>query len=162
MASKIPPPLPPVQSDSALAIFQHSSVKSSAQNERFGDAERLAFIGIKVLHMVIAEIQFEKRPMLAAVELIVRAIYLSIYITFISSITSPQKESDDTLSDEVYEQWVSRYELREKVACSPEHRSELYGPMVRLEKLEVRDQSILTRGHRKHSIYSMPTWVLYT
>ena len=87
MASKIPPPLPPVQSDSALAIFQHSSVKSSVQNERFGDAERLAFIGEKALHMVIAEIQFEKRPMLAAVELIVRDVYLSVHITFISGIT---------------------------------------------------------------------------
>ena len=87
MASKIPPPLPPVQSDSALAIFQHSSVKSSVQNERFGDAERLAFIGEKVLHMVIAEIQFEKRPMLAAVELIVRVVYLGMHITFLSSIT---------------------------------------------------------------------------
>ena len=74
IASKMPPPLPPVQSDSALAIFQHSSVKSSVQNERFGDAERLAFLGEKVLHMVIAEIQFEKKPMLTAVDLFVRAV----------------------------------------------------------------------------------------
>jgi len=86
IASKMPPPLPPVQSDSALAIFQHSSVKSSVQNERFGDAERLAFLGEKVLHMVIAEIQFEKKPMLTAVDLFVRAVYLSMHTAFISSV----------------------------------------------------------------------------
>ena len=83
----MPPPLPPVQSDSALAIFQHRSVKSAVQNERFGDAERLSFLGEKVLHMVIAEIQFEKRPMLVAVELHVRAVHLSMHIAFTSSIT---------------------------------------------------------------------------
>jgi dsRNA-specific ribonuclease len=69
--TRTPPPLPPVQSDTALAIFVHSSLKSSVQNDRFGDAERLAVLGQKVLHMVIAESLFEKRPMSAAVELIV-------------------------------------------------------------------------------------------
>jgi dsRNA-specific ribonuclease len=87
ITSKMPPPLPPVQSDSALAIFQHSSVKSAAQNERFGDSERLSFLGDKVLHMVVAEIQFEKRPMLNALILLVRAAYLSMHIAFIPSIT---------------------------------------------------------------------------
>ena len=56
------------------------------QNERFGDAERLAFLGEKVLHMVIAEIQFEKKPMLTAVDLFVRAVYLSMHTAFISSV----------------------------------------------------------------------------
>ncbi len=63
------PQLPPVQSEAALAIFVHSSLKSSAQNDRFGDGERLAFIGRQVLNMAIAEVLFEKRPMLEAVEL---------------------------------------------------------------------------------------------
>jgi len=67
----MPPPLPPVQSDTALAIFVHSSLKSSVRNERFGDTDRLACLGQKALHMVIAEILFEKRPMLDAIELIV-------------------------------------------------------------------------------------------
>ena len=69
--TRTPPPLPPVQSDTTLAIFVHSSLRSSVQNDRFGDAERLACLGQKVLHMVITETLFEKRPMLGAVELIV-------------------------------------------------------------------------------------------
>jgi dsRNA-specific ribonuclease len=63
------PPIPPVQSEAALAIFVHSSLKSMAQNDNFGDADRLAFIGRNVLTMAVAEVLFEKKPMLGAVEL---------------------------------------------------------------------------------------------
>lgn len=63
------PPLPPVQSEAALAIFVHSSIKSLVQNDNFGDADRLAFIGRQVLSMAITEVFFEKRPMLSAVDL---------------------------------------------------------------------------------------------
>lgn len=103
--TRTPPPLPVVQSETALAIFIHSSLRSSVQNDRFGDAERLAFLGQKALHMVIAETLFEKRPMMTAVELIT--------------------ELENTLSDESYEQWVSYYKLREKVACPADLRGEL-------------------------------------
>jgi dsRNA-specific ribonuclease len=69
------PALPPVQGEATLAIFVHPSLRShSAPNERFGDGERLAFIGQRVLQMVLAEIYFEKRPMLSAVELEVSAL----------------------------------------------------------------------------------------
>ena len=60
------PPLPPVQSDAALAIFVHRSLKSAAQNDTFGDGERLAFLGEQVLRMAVAEVLFDKRPMLDA------------------------------------------------------------------------------------------------
>jgi hypothetical protein len=63
------PPLPPVQSEAALAIFAHSSLKSLVLNDNFGDADRLAFIGRQVLSMAVADVLFEKRPMLSAVEL---------------------------------------------------------------------------------------------
>lgn len=63
------PPQPPVQSEAALAIFAHSSLKSLVQNDNFGDADRLAFIGRHVLSMAIAEVLFEKKPMLGALEL---------------------------------------------------------------------------------------------
>jgi dsRNA-specific ribonuclease len=59
-------PLPPIQSDSALAIFVHRSLKPSVPNASFGDSERLAFLGEQVLRMVAAEIIFDKRPMLDA------------------------------------------------------------------------------------------------
>ena len=64
-----PPPLPPVQSDVVLAIFVHSSLKVPMSDDRFGDGRRLAFLGQRVLRIVIAEILFEKRPMMDASEL---------------------------------------------------------------------------------------------
>jgi len=104
------PPLPVVQNDTALAIFEHSSVRSSGHSNRFGDAGRLALLGRKVLHMVLVESLFEKRPMLDGDEL--------------------NNELENTLSDVFYEQWVSYYKLREKVACTPDHRSELLEPRM--------------------------------
>lgn len=63
------PPLPPVQSEAVLAIFAHSTLKSSVLNDSFGDADRLAFIGREALRMAVAEVLYEKRPMLTAVDL---------------------------------------------------------------------------------------------
>jgi hypothetical protein len=72
------PPLPPVQSDAALTIFIHSSLKTTVQNDRFGDSDRLAFIGGHVLSMAIAETLFEKRPMFSAVEVEVKCSWLPL------------------------------------------------------------------------------------
>jgi hypothetical protein len=72
------PPLPPVQSDATLAIFVHSSLKGTVQNDLFGDDERLAFIGRQALGMAIAEACFEKRPMLSAEDLEVKCSWLSL------------------------------------------------------------------------------------
>ncbi|KAI0307675.1 hypothetical protein B0F90DRAFT_1621845 [Multifurca ochricompacta] len=99
------PPLPPVQSDAALAIFVHRSFKPSGSNDRFGDSERLALLGQRVLCMVVAEIFFEKRPMLEANDL--------------------EEELKNTLSDGSYDEWVTQYGLREKVACPQDLRAEL-------------------------------------
>ena len=63
------PPLPPVQSEAAVAIFVHSSLKSLVPNETFGDADRLSFIGRHVLNMAVAESLIEKKPMMSALEL---------------------------------------------------------------------------------------------
>ena len=81
------PPLPNVQSDAALTIFVHSSLKSPVPNERFGDAERLAFIGRHVLSMAIAESLFEKRPMLGAVELEVTYFWLPLILNLCMALT---------------------------------------------------------------------------
>lgn len=67
------PPLPPIQGDAALAIFVHRSLSPSKPNASFGDGERLAFLGEQVLRMVVAEIHFERRPMLEVNSLIVCA-----------------------------------------------------------------------------------------
>jgi hypothetical protein len=154
------PPLPPVQSDTALAIFVHSSLKSPVRNERFGDADRLACLGQKALHMVIAETLFEKRPMLDATALIVSS-PCSAYRSHINT-PPPQIEIDNTLTEESYDQWVSHYKLRDKVACPADHREELREARVRFQNPEVGGQFMLTRGYRRHNYYLMPTSVLST
>jgi hypothetical protein len=53
--------------------------------------------------------------------------------------TPPQTELENTLSDESYEQWVSCYKLRDKVACPADLRGELSEARVRLRNLEVGD-----------------------
>jgi hypothetical protein len=58
-----------------------------------------------------------------------------------------------------YEQWVSFYKLREKVACPYALRGELEEPGVRFQELD-GDRFMLTRGCRRPSNYSTPTWVL--
>jgi len=101
-----PPPLPTLQNDTALVIFAHSFVRSPEQNDR---ADRLAFLGGKVLHMVTAE-TLEKKSTLNTVDLI--------------------GEFEKMLSNDgkFYEQWVSFYKLREKVACPYALRGELEEP----------------------------------
>ena len=129
------PPLPPVQSDAALTIFVHSSLKSTVQNERFGDVERLAFIGRRILSMAIAESHFEKRPMLSAEDLEVKCSGLPLIFGLCTwhshTNTNPlQTGLDAALSDDSYDQWVSQYRLRDKVACPPNLRDELKEPRV--------------------------------
>ncbi|KAI9445350.1 hypothetical protein H4582DRAFT_1806457 [Lactarius indigo] len=102
------PPLPSIQGDAALAVFVHRSLKPSVPNDNFGDGERLAFLGEQALRMVIAEILFEKRPMLDA--------------------RSLQEELGQTLTNEAYDQWVTNYGIRERVACPMNLREELKEP----------------------------------
>jgi ribonuclease-3 len=102
------PSLPSIQGDAALAIFVHRSLTPSVPNDTFGDGERLAFLGERVLRMVVAEIIFDKRPMLEARNL--------------------EEELGHTLTDDVYDQWVSHYGIRDRVACPKNLREELKEP----------------------------------
>jgi dsRNA-specific ribonuclease len=73
-----PPPFPALQNDTALTVFAHSSVRSPEKNDR---ADRLAFLGGKVLHMVTAE-TLEKKSTLNTVDLIVSARLNLMHISF--------------------------------------------------------------------------------
>ncbi|KAF8273869.1 hypothetical protein EI94DRAFT_1654128, partial [Lactarius quietus] len=123
------PPLPPIQSDAALAIFVHRSLKPSAPNDTFGDGERLAFLGEQVLRMVVAEVLFEKRPMQDARNL--------------------HEELGQTLTDDVYDQWVTNYGIRERVACPMNLRDELREPAETQHLFHAYvGASYIERGHR--------------
>lgn len=75
---------------------------------------------------------------------------------------SPQVELEEVLSDDSYDQWVTYYGMREKVACPSNLREDLKAAGVRL-RLGIGDQLLLTREiHRRRNIYSMLMWVLCT
>ncbi|KAI0249494.1 SNF2 family N-terminal domain-containing protein [Lactifluus subvellereus] len=105
------PPLPPIQSDATLAIFVHRSFRPPGSDERFGDSDRLAFLGNRVLAMVIADVLFEKRPMME--------------YSFLD------QEIETALSDASYDQWVTQYDMRARVICPQERRAELMEPLVK-------------------------------
>jgi hypothetical protein len=45
--------------------------------------------------------------------------------------TNPsQSELVTNMSDDVYDEWVTQYRLREKVGCTPEQREDLRQPNV--------------------------------
>ncbi|KAI0048334.1 hypothetical protein FA95DRAFT_1678383 [Auriscalpium vulgare] len=97
------PPLPTLQGEVMLEIFMHRSLSSGSLNEDFGDSERLATIGKRVLSMAVAQILFDKRPMLDA--------------------TGMEVEFEAKTAYETIDEWVTNYQLREKVRC-PGHLRE--------------------------------------
>jgi len=129
------PPLPPIQSDATLAIFVHRSFKPPGLNDRFGDSDRLAFLGERVLAMAVADVLFEKRPMLERPDL--------------------DQEQTTAVSDGTYDHWVTQYEMRERVACPHERRAELNEP---LETRHLFDSYVgalyIERGYS-----SVQTWI---
>jgi hypothetical protein len=46
-------------------------------------------------------------------------------------VESPQEELSQALTDEAYDQWVTDYGIRERVACPMNLREELREPAVR-------------------------------
>ena len=67
------PTLPPIDGHMLLAVFTPKSWSDTSHDE-FGDSERLCAIGKRVLAMTVAFALFQKRPMLSAADLEVRAI----------------------------------------------------------------------------------------
>jgi hypothetical protein len=68
---------------------------------------------------------------------------------------TPQSGLDEALSNESYDQWVSQYRMREKVACPPDLRRELDEFTVEC-RFEIGDGPVTDTGiHRRRVIYSM-------
>ncbi|KAG6882655.1 hypothetical protein C0992_011126, partial [Termitomyces sp. T32_za158] len=69
------PPLPKIEGDVdlLLEIFTHSSLRygqSDGMNEEYGDTDRLAELGHRVLDLVVTFHYFSKRPILSATEVV--------------------------------------------------------------------------------------------
>ncbi|KAH9942924.1 ribonuclease III domain-containing protein [Amylocystis lapponica] len=87
-----------------LEVFTHKSLRFPGapinEDSDYGDNERLAILGQKVLETAITFTFFSKRPMISA-----------------EAIT---QRRDEMLSDANVESWIVGYKLREKVRCSPD------------------------------------------
>ena len=71
-----------------------------------------------------------------------------------------QSSLADSLSNESYDQWVTQYDLRDKVHCPANLRHELDDPGVKC-RFEISDGPVTDTGiHRRHDICLMPTWAL--
>jgi len=70
------PSLPKIEGDSIdliLDVYTHHSIRPPAQplNQEYGDTDRLAELGAKILELAVTFHYYSKRPMLSASELTV-------------------------------------------------------------------------------------------
>lgn len=67
-----------------------------------------------------------------------------VAVSDVQDTNMPQSGLEAALSDDSYDQWVSRYGMREKVACTPELREELKDPAV---SANLSGRLVLTLGY---------------
>ncbi|OCH94710.1 hypothetical protein OBBRIDRAFT_722201 [Obba rivulosa] len=106
------PPAPKLRGEIILDVFTHHSLRFAGapinEDSEYGDNERLAYLGEKVLDAAVTWVQFCKRPMLRADEL--------------------DQQRREALSDEKIESWVVGYKFKEKVRCSADALPSLNTP----------------------------------
>jgi len=73
------PPIPTIRdADMQLAVFTHHSLsRGDDANDQWGDTDRLAVLGEKVMEMAIATELFRRRPMLSKPDMEVSSIFSS-------------------------------------------------------------------------------------
>ncbi|KAI0639629.1 hypothetical protein C8Q77DRAFT_1152594 [Trametes polyzona] len=95
------PPAPKIDGEAMLEVFVHRTMKFSGaplSDSPYGDGQRLACLGHKMLEAAYTDVLFNKRPMLKADEL---------------------REKVDALQEDV-EKWVEGYKWRDKVRHTSE------------------------------------------
>ncbi|KAG6889997.1 hypothetical protein C0995_012957 [Termitomyces sp. Mi166 len=98
------PPIPKIEGDVDLLldVFTHRSLRfgqSAAMNNDYGDTDRLAELGHRILDLTVTFHYFSKRPMLSAAE-----------------VTRLSKEA---LSHDKLEAWLDSYDLKSKLRHAP-------------------------------------------
>ncbi|KAF8913028.1 hypothetical protein CPB84DRAFT_1841453 [Gymnopilus junonius] len=94
------PPLPRINSDIALQVFTHRSLRRpNASPAHYGDNERLQELGKAAFDAALVYALFRRRPFLQAVDI--------------------DKHSAFLLSSTVFEDWVTAYKLKSKLLCDP-------------------------------------------
>ncbi|KAJ3554645.1 hypothetical protein NM688_g2999 [Phlebia brevispora] len=106
------PPIPKLSGDIILTVFTHRSLRFPGalidEDSDYGDNERLAVLGEKVLETAVTDTLFKKRPMLKATEI--------------------EDQRKEFLSPKAVDSWIVGYKLREKLRCSPDSVDKLNSP----------------------------------
>ncbi|KAI0049040.1 hypothetical protein FA95DRAFT_1557309 [Auriscalpium vulgare] len=102
------PALPTLSGEVLFETFSHRDLSSGALNDDFGNADRLSALGASALALVVTQALFDRRPMLSADDL--------------------PNAAEEKMSDETLDEWVTKYDLREKVQCAPDVRDSLSEP----------------------------------
>jgi dsRNA-specific ribonuclease len=97
------PPLPKIEGDVDLMldVYTHSSLRfgGAPMNDDYGDTERLAELGAKVLELTVTNQLYSQRPFLTAKEI--------------------QEKRIELVSNENLESWLKSYGLKEKLRVAP-------------------------------------------
>jgi len=105
------PPLPTiVGEDLLLDIYTHKSLIPSGapMNEEYGDTDRLADLGARVLDLAVTFHLHSKRPMLSALEV--------------------DQQRAQAITDENIEHWLTVYGIRQKLRFAPSESASVGSP----------------------------------
>ncbi|GJE85783.1 ribonuclease 3 [Phanerochaete sordida] len=106
------PPIPKLQGEIILEVFTHRSIRFPGapvnQDSEYGDNDRLAVLGEKVLEAAVTDALFRKRPMLKGSDI--------------------EKRRKEILLPSNIHSWVTSYKLRDKVRCSADAVEQLSDP----------------------------------
>ncbi|KAG5637643.1 hypothetical protein H0H81_003720 [Sphagnurus paluster] len=108
------PPLPKIEGDIDLVldIYTHSSLRfpsgPDSLNDDYGDTDRLAELGSRILDLAVTFHFYSKKPMLTANEI--------------------AEHRDRVLSDEQLSSWLDEYGLKTKLRYAPTAKDEVGSP----------------------------------
>lgn len=131
------PRAPTIDGDLLLDVFTHRAIRFTGadMNDDFGDVDRVASLGKRVLEMVVARTLFDKRPMLSASELDI--------------------QTDECLSESNLDSWVTMYGFRERVRASPDIRESLKEP----SETRLLFHSYIGAVYVQHGLNEVQNWI---
>jgi len=132
------PPLPKIDGDFELMldVYTHSSVRmSSTMNGDYGDTQRLADLGSKVLDLVITYHLYSERPFLAAEDI--------------------QRKRLELTSDTNIDHWLQAYGLKEKLRVAPSDIGVLNNP----EEMRKFFHTYIGALYIRNGLQTIQTWI---
>ena len=128
------PTIPKLNAEVILEVFTHRSLRFPGapinEDSEYGDNERLAILGEKVLETAVTDALFRKKPMLKGLDIEVLTAVCSYSLALTHFVL--QKQRTEILSSNNKERWITAYKLRDKLRCSPDAVPNLHNPEVRV------------------------------